>query len=262
MALDPFCFFRTLGLCKDPPVELTQPEWWVGLPGGGSPGLLESLRLTPRQQRQQLLAQQPYQQGVWGHPVDAVDVRESATEIYCMQAAASTYYLPAKQQQRQTTGIPQSHSSRAYAAAAPVASSYPASSRGSSDGQNQVPGFFGHLPLGKGLKKSSDGWGLANSTEPNLHPRGSTAISTPARKSLRGIAREYFFVQLHERQQNPPPSQNPNSDALSPPGVGCFPHSGNRCIFSGVRTPEKMQHGTIGETPGSKASDRRKLVHF
>ncbi|KAL8426034.1 hypothetical protein Efla_001952 [Eimeria flavescens] len=157
--MDPFCLFRTLGLCKDPPVELTQPEWWLNLPNQ-SPGLPvsaldTSLRMQPHHPLHALLTRSG----------DAVDVRENATEIYCMQAAAASYYLPSKlhvgggspEQQ-----LPPGPHSRAYAAATPPETTYPDSSRSSSDKRptNAVlPGFFGDLPLGKGVLPCSDSTG-------------------------------------------------------------------------------------------------------
>ncbi|KAL8432952.1 hypothetical protein ACSSS7_004245 [Eimeria intestinalis] len=149
MAIDPFCLFRTLGICKDPPVELTQPEWWVSLPATG-PGLPvsaldTSLRMQPHH---------PLHASV-SRSADAVDVRENATEIYCMHAAATSYYIPAKQQAPSSSSLeklPQGPLDRAYAAATPPSTTYPGSSRGSSDSRRGevLPGFFGDLPLGKG----------------------------------------------------------------------------------------------------------------
>ena len=137
---------------QDPPVELTQPEWWVGLPNRGGPALMDSIRVPSQQHLLQLMQQQSLSRSV-----DAVEVRESATEVYCMQATAPT-------QQQHHISIPQGQE-RAYSAAS--AGNYPVSSRGSSNSCSQVPGFFGHLHLGKGDKETANGWGPVPSTDPS-----------------------------------------------------------------------------------------------
>lgn len=144
---------------QDPPVELTQPQWWVSLPNPlpGLPayGMESSIRL-------------PAMPSMLNRSVDAVDVRESATEVYCLRAAASTYSVPSSQQHQGLSRVSQRQSTACAPASASSANhAYPNSSRGSSDNGGAVPGFFGHLPLGKGAMNPKEKWGLSISTEPS-----------------------------------------------------------------------------------------------
>eukprot|EP00922_Rhytidocystis_sp_ex-Travisia-forbesii_P005532 GHVS01008060.1.p1 GENE.GHVS01008060.1~~GHVS01008060.1.p1 ORF type:complete len:158 (+),score=30.83 GHVS01008060.1:62-535(+) len=47
MAMDPFCFLKAFGMCKEPPIEEVQPRWWDNYHHPPPPGLPQHRSTVP-----------------------------------------------------------------------------------------------------------------------------------------------------------------------------------------------------------------------